>query len=319
MSEPWTTRRLQAWIAEAFARSEIESPRICAELLLGHVLQCDRLRLYTDADRPANADELGALRALVARALRHEPIQYLTGEGMFFGLTFSVDRRVLIPRPSTETIVEEVLQTLGPKRGSGAPREEGDDGPAGPGSAEGPLIADVCTGSGCIAIAILKHLPRARAMATDLSEGALAVAAANGARHGVLERLELLQGNLLVPVAERLPGVMGTGQGGARLDALVSNPPYIPDHEWPDVAANVRDHEPEIALRGGPEGVDCVAPILTEGPALLRKGGVLAIEIAACTAAAVLAMAQAHPRLEMARIVRDIDGLERVLVARATG
>lgn len=299
-------------MVEAFTRQNLDSPRVCAELLLSHVIGCDRLKLYTEADRPASPEELAALRALVARALKHEPIQYLTGEWVFYGLPFAVDRRVLIPRPSTETLVEEVLSALRPDR----------SGPTSP-TDHAPLIADVCTGSGCIAVALLKHLRGARAIATDLSEDALTVAAGNAARHGLSERIEFLAGHLLAPVADRLPGIAysggAAGQGGARLDALVSNPPYIPDHEWPDVPPNVRDHEPELALRGGSTGVDCVGPILTEGPALLRPGGVLAIEIASCTAPEVLAMARAHPRLTGARVVRDLDGLDRLLLARATG
>ncbi len=288
-------------MSEAFARNKVDSPRLSAEILLTHVIGVgsDRLKLYTDPDRPATPEELGKLRAMVARALKQEPIQYLTSEAYFFGLRLMVDSRVLIPRPSTETLVEELLQEFRRRQ------------QLTPGEASAPVIADVCTGSGCIAIAILKNLPKAMAIATDISEGALQVALANATTHKVHERLELLQGDLLAPLGERIPSAACEG-----LDALVSNPPYIPDHEWPDVPPNVKDHEPHLALRGGPEGVNAVGPLINAAPALLKPGGILAIEIAACTAAAVLQLAQAHPRLTGAKILRDSDQLERVLWAR---
>src|SRR6185295_16304457 len=138
--------------------------RLQAELLMAHVLGCERLRLYMDADRPASPLERSALRDLVGRALGHEPVQYLTGEAWFFSLPFKVDRRVLIPRPATETIVEHVLQHARAEAGFGGK------------TGEGVVIADVCTGSGCIAIALLKNLPQARAVATDVSPDALEVA-----------------------------------------------------------------------------------------------------------------------------------------------
>ncbi|MBL8744976.1 MAG: peptide chain release factor N(5)-glutamine methyltransferase, partial [Phycisphaerae bacterium] len=147
----WTTRSLLKWMASTFAERGLDSPRLCAELLLSHVLGCDRMRLYMDADRPAAPLEREALRGLVARALRHEPVQYLVGEAWFFSLPFHVDPRVLIPRHCTEIIVEHVLQHQ---------RAE-------PGFAPGGVVtlADICTGSGCIAVSLLKNLPSARAVA----------------------------------------------------------------------------------------------------------------------------------------------------------
>jgi len=337
-SDPWTTRRLMGWIGEAFTKRAIDSPRLCAEMLLTHVIGGDRLKLYTDPDRPASTDELNALRVLVGRALKNEPIQYLTGEAYFFGLRLSVDPRVLIPRPCTETIVETVISHL-TRRARGEPDElpvppapaPAESDPAQPAPARiepllkkprGPavLIADVCTGSGAIAIALAKNLPRARIIATDISQAALIVAAANAFAHGekIAERIEFLEGDLLAPLAERLPA-LNSGDGdspGTGFDVLVSNPPYIPDHEWPDVPPNVKDHEPALALRGGPEGVDKVGPLVQQAPALLKPGGVMMIEIAACTAAATLALAQTHPRLEHARIIKDAEGHERFLWAQ---
>lgn len=363
MSAPaqvWTTRTLLAWMTEAFTRKGLDSPRLSAEILLSHVLKAQRLKLYTEPDREAAGFELEALRGLVARALKHEPIQYLTGEAWFFGLPFAVDRRVLIPRPATETLVEEALQAARRDRQTArtspdappAPQTQAEllatgDEPlpantqpaaahtlshtivpggepsrpapimpllkknAGRAVGEGLLIADVCTGSGCMAVALLKNLPGARALASDRSTDALAVTLANAATHAVADRLELLEGDLLHPVAERLPSL-----GVEGLDILVSNPPYIPDHEWDEVAPNVRDHEPTMALRAGPDGLEFVMPILRDGPALLKPGGLLLIELAACTAQTVLQAAQTHPKLEQACILKDHEGLDRVLRAR---
>ncbi len=284
---------------EAFTSNEVESPRLSAEMLLAHVIGCDRLRLYTDADRPATPIERAALRDLVSRALRHEPIQYLIGEGWFFGLQFTVDARVLIPRPCTETIVESVLQHARSRPGFG--------GSAG----ESVLIADIGTGSGCIGIALAKHLAHARVVCTDVSADALAVARSNAERHEVDDRIDFRQGDVLAPILEHA----ACGQRGA-LSYLVSNPPYIPDVEWDtQMGRNVRGHEPEIALRGGVDGLDAVRQLITQGPPLLRPDGLLLIEIAASTADAVRELAHDERLLSSVEIVNDIDGLPRTLIA----
>lgn len=297
--QAWTTRRLLAWMGEAFGKRGLDSPRLQGEMLLAHVIGCDRLRLYTDPDRPASPLERQSLRDLVARALEHEPIQYLVGEAWFFGLPFKVDRRVLIPRPSTETIVEHVLQHARTTPGFGGK------------SGEGVLLADVCTGSGCIAVAILKNLAGARGVGTDLSAEALAVAHDNAVRHGVVDRLDLIAGDLLAPL-EEFPATRGAGS----LHYLVSNPPYIPDHEWEAVAPNVKDHEPTSALRAGSDGLRYIVPLLEGAPRLLRPGGLLLIEAAASTAEQVRLLASQHPDLEEPAVLKDFEDLPRVVVAR---
>ncbi len=284
----WTTRALLAWMRDAFTKAGIDSPRLCAEMLLAHTLGCERLRLYMDADRPATPPERDALRDLVGRALKHEPVQYLVGEAWFYSLPLTVNRDVLIPRHSSETLVELVLHHARAEPGF-----------------ERALFADIGVGSGCLSIAMLKNLPEAKGVGVDISPGALAVARANSERHGVDTRLELREGDLLAPLAD----LAGT------LHYLVSNPPYIPDHEWDDVAPNVKDHEPATALRAGPDGLDCVRPILENAHTLLRKGGLLAVEIAASTRAQTLEIARANEQLLGPRVEDDSDGLPRVLVA----
>jgi len=309
----WTTRSLLAWLTEALERKGVESGRLCAEMLLAHVLGCERMRLYLDPDRPASPEERHRLRELAARALKHEPVQYLVEEAWFFSLPFAVDRRVLIPRPSTETIVEHVLQ----RERAGAATE-----PRG----RSARIADVCTGSGCIAIALAKHMPHAKVVATDVSAAALEVARTNVQRHGVSDRVLLLEGDLLEPLQRREAGSFLTdvadAPSPAEYDYLVSNPPYIPDSEWHDpemMGRNVKGHEPEIALRGGPDGLTFIRRLVSEGPVLLRTGGMLAVEVAASTAQSALELARTNPLLGHCAILKDGDGLPRVLIGERRG
>lgn len=325
--QEWTTRKLIAWMSETFSRRQMDAPRLQAEMLMAHVLGCDRLRLYMDADRAATPIERQTLRDLVGRALKDEPLDYLIGERYFFGLAFKVSRDVLVPRPSTEAIVEQVLLNVRARSGAGAAaRATSSDAtgselpPARSTLGEGLRIADVCTGSGCIVIALLKNLPGATAIATDVSPAALAVCRANAERHKVLDRLELLEGHLLEPLLQH-PTAPGARDGAAGFHYLVSNPPYIPDDEWADVPANVRNYEPELALRGGSDGLQCLSPLLDGAPGLVRPDGQLLLETAASTAQTVLQLAKAHPLLDpnACRVVKDLEGLDRVVVATRRG
>src|SRR4051794_26161563 len=158
-SAPWTVRRLLEWTSSFFTRKEVDSPRLSSELLLAHVLNVPRIKLYTDYERPLGEKELAGFRALVQRAGEHEPIAYLTGKAHFFNLEFDVTKDVLIPRPDTETLVENVLQLARNAAGFEAPR-----------------VLDLCTGSGCIAAAIAHHLKNATVIATDVSDAAVEVA-----------------------------------------------------------------------------------------------------------------------------------------------
>ncbi|MFZ4431078.1 MAG: N5-glutamine methyltransferase family protein, partial [Phycisphaerales bacterium] len=167
------------------------------------------------------------------------------------------------------------------------------------------------TGSGCIAIALLRHLPQARGVAADLSADALDVARANAERLGVAERLDLVQGHLLEPLGD-VPATRGVDS----IDYLVSNPPYIPDHEWEAVEPNVKDYEPHLALRGGSDGLDLIRPLMAGGPALVKPGGLMLVETAASHADEAAALAAANPLLADIRVLRDIDGLPRVVVGR---
>jgi release factor glutamine methyltransferase len=284
-------------MGERFKSKGIDSPRVVAEMLLAHVLSCERMRLYMDSDRPASEAELSTLRDLVARAAKHEPVQYLVGAAWFFSRQFKVNRSTLIPRPSTETLVEHVLQWLR----------------VNPGHAT-PLIADIGAGTGCIGISIAAQTPAAHVIATDIVQEALDLSRDNAQTHHVAERMEFVLG----PGANALVQAQEAGQAGglgARFDAILSNPPYVPDNEWGAVAANVKDFEPASALRGGADGLDVIRPLITEAAPLLQPGGLLAIEIPHAQKDAVIELAAQTRALENIDVLKDHEGLWRVLTA----
>lgn len=291
VEHPWTTQRLLQWTTKAFEQKGIDSPRVCAEMLLSHVLKQPRLKLYMDPHRPASDRERAAYRELIERAMGDEPVDYLVGLAPFFSMMLKVSPAVLIPRPSTETLVEHVLQHQRRTPGFGSPR-----------------IADVGTGSGAIVIALAKQLVKtdsdASFIATDISEAALAVAKENAAQQGVADRIDFRQGDLLEPLR------------GERLTYLCSNPPYIPDHEWDAVEPNVKDHEPTGALRGGADGLDLIRPLIARAKAHLADPGQLVVEIAACQKQDVIDLANEHG-LRHPSVLVDHERLPRILVADA--
>ncbi len=257
-------------------------------MLLAHVLGVDRLKLYMDPDRPANDLERATFRELVERAVAHEPVDYLVGKSPFFSMMLDVNPNVLIPRPSTETLIEHVIQHA--RRTPGF---------------HSPLIADVGTGSGAIAIALAKHIPHSRIIATDISEEALATAQKNAEALGVADRIEFRQGDLLEPIQNE------------RLRYLVSNPPYISDAEWRDVQPNVKDHEPESALRGGADGLRYLRVLIEKGRPLLDRPGQLVLEASSSQKKPLLKIAETSSVWDNPHILADHEHLPRVLVCDA--
>ncbi len=289
--EVWTSRRLLKWMTDHFQSKQVDSPRVVAEMLLSHVLQCERMRLYMEADRPASNSERELLRDLVSRAAKHEPVQYLVGHAWFFSRQFEVNRSTLIPRPCTETLVEHVLQWHRLH----------------PGHVQ-PLVADVGTGTGCIGITLAAQISDARVIATDIVPEALDLARKNAAKHRVADRMEFRLGNGVVPLKD--------GLSHSSFDMIVSNPPYIPDHEWETkVDRNVKEYEPATALRGGSDGLEVIRPLLDEAPTMLKPGGLLAIEIADCQHDQAIESASSSGLLENIFILKDHDGKWRVLTA----
>jgi len=288
-TDAWTTKRLLRWMLDRFEQAGMDQPRIIAELLLAHVLGCDRLRLYMDADRPTTEPERNRLRDLVRRALQHEPVQYLTGSAPFYTMDIAVEPVTLIPRPSTETVVDAASTAL---RDAGAAE---------------PRLLDIGTGTGCIAIALLRQFPSLTAVVTDLDVAVLDLARRNAERYGVAGRLTCRCGSLFEPVA------------GETFDIITSNPPYIADTEWSDVEPNVRDHEPARALRAGPDGLDVIRPLIEQaGDHLATPHGRLILEFGHAQRDAIESWVRAQAALGEPALLRDHESYWRVVsVGRA--
>lgn len=287
----WTVKRLLEWTGGYFGARGLDAPRLAAELLLSHVLGVPRIRLYTDYDKPVVDPALTRFRDLVKRAGQHEPIGYLTGRAHFFNIELSVGPGVLIPRPETETLVENVLQFVRHATGFASPR-----------------VLDLCTGSGCIAAAIAQQLSSAVVVAVEQSEQAIAYARRNFEALGLADRITLLEGDLYQPLK---------GQPDPRpFDLIVANPPYIASAVIPTLDANVRDYEPMEALDGGADGLDPHRRILADAPAHLSDIGQVFLEIAYDQGDKALELAQGISGLADARILKDYGGRDRVLAAR---
>lgn len=290
----WTIRRLLEWTSGFFERKSVDNPRLSAELLLSHVLDKPRIALYTNYQRVLSEDQLKRFRELVRRGAEQEPIAYLTGRAPFFNLEFDVTPDVLIPRPDTETLVENVLQL-----NRAAPQ------------LQATRILDLCTGSGCIAAALARHLKQAFVVAIDISPKAVAVATKNIERLGLASRVTVRQGDLFAPLAAE-----AREKGLEPFDLLVSNPPYIPSEEIASLDASVRDFEPRVALDGGPDGLTIHRKILAQAAEYLKTDAYLLLEIAYNQGPAALALAAEFSAYHGARLLKDFGGHDRVLLLR---
>jgi release factor glutamine methyltransferase len=258
--------------------------RLLAQLVLGWTTE----RYLVDAQSPEPDGFTERYDALVARRAAREPLAYIVGAREFWRLDFEVTPDVLIPRPSTELIVEAILDRF-PDRHAEL------------------TIADVCTGSGCVAVALAHERPAARVVATDISEPALVVAARNAARHGVADRLEFRHGDLLDAI-----------DGPRVFDAITANPPYVLDGARPGLQPEVRDHEPSVALFGGVDGLTMLSRLVAGAPAHLRSGGWLIFEFGLGQDVEIEQLLEDAPELELVDVRRDLDGIARTVVARRT-
>ncbi|MCK4342685.1 MAG: peptide chain release factor N(5)-glutamine methyltransferase [Phycisphaerae bacterium] len=289
--EAWTVARLLAWTRDYLQRQEIESPRLCAEILLAHAMRCERLRLFTCYDQVPGADVRTAFRELVKQAATGRPIAYLTGTKEFFSLTFEVTPDVLIPRPETEILVERTIALV--RKSPDTLRS----------------LLDLGTGSGCIVISLAKHLPRVRLAAGDISEAALIVARRNAERHGVTKQIDFHRGDLFEPWSR-------ADSKHSAFDVIVCNPPYIGTVNAP-VEADVKDYEPHTALFAGPAGLDVIRRVLDQAPARLNTGGHLLLELAFDQADAIRGLLNSTYWQDVVTY-RDAAGHERVLHIRRT-
>ena len=261
-----------------------EAARIDAEVLARHLLGWDRATYVSERHRPVDRAFDTRYAALITRRVGREPVAHLVGYREFWGLELAVTPDVLIPRPETELVVETALRLRSTRPGDF-------------------LLADVGTGSGCLAIALATEFPAARVIATDMSAAALDVAQANAARHGVADRITWYRGRDLA--------------GAPRpVDLIVSNPPYVPAAAIDALAPEVRDHEPRIALNGGPDGTVALRAVIADADGALAPDGDLIVEFGSDQESAFREIV-AGTGLRVTRVVRDLQGLARVgVVAR---
>ncbi|MDO4182527.1 MAG: HemK/PrmC family methyltransferase [Coriobacteriia bacterium] len=331
-TETWTVKATLDWVEGYLARKGDENPRLAAQWLLSHVTGLSRIQLYTNFERPLTMDERDVLRGYVARRGKGEPLQYITGQVGFRYITVAVRPGVLIPRPETEVLVSEALALLAPPKrlvaadsllneydgaalmaaqaetAGEADAREGSATPASVSSADAEdakplLVADIGTGSGCIACSLAQEHPEVRVFATDLSSEAVALAQENVAALGLRDRVQVLQGNL----GEALPA-----EAIGHLQLVVSNPPYIPSAVMETLAPEVADFEPALALHGGPDGLDIFRPLLAWCADALAPGGSFAFELhEECLDQAAFEARQAG--FANVRICLDLAGRPRVL------
>jgi len=284
----WTLKAALDWTREYLTEKGDAHPRRSAEWLLSAATGLSRVEVYAYHDRPLTPEERTVLRDAVRRRAEGEPLQYVTGEVAFRHIVLKVRQGVLIPRPETEVLAGEVLSAIE--------------------ALSEPIVADVCTGSGCIALAIAHEHPGARVWASDISALAVDVATENAQRLGLADRVAVLACDLLGGLPGELRGT---------LDAVVSNPPYIPSADVVGLPVEVAGYEPHLALDGGIDGLDVFRRLARESCDWLAPGGLLAVELDERRVAT--AAEEALEWYEEVRVVRDLAGRERIVTARRPG
>ncbi len=293
-------------LREAFAElraAGVPSHTLAAELLLMHALGRDRTWIYAHPEEEISSVDAERYSAFIRRRAGGEPTQHLTGKQEFWGLEFEVTPDVLIPRPETELVIEVALDRLA-VREIRTGRKQTLTG-------EGLQIADIGTGSGCIAIALAKELPGAAVVATDISAAALVVARRNAARHGFASRIHFLECNLLHAFA---CSPLATRQSPLLFDLIASNPPYIGRREAATLMREVREHEPEVALYGGEEGYELYANLIAQAATHLKPGGILVLELGHNSLPAVRPLLDSAQWANVA-VTNDVCGIPRILAA----
>jgi release factor glutamine methyltransferase len=288
VSDAWTVRRVLEWTAKDLAGLGIPTARLDAELLLSHALGCDRVRLYMDLTRPLDAAELATVRELVKRRRKREPVAYILGHKEFYKRRFVVTRDVLVPRPETELLVDRALEILP----ASDPREHA-------------RALDLCTGSGVVAITLALERPELGVDGADLAAAALTIARANAQALGAGERVQWYEGDLF----EALPGRTAYA-------LITANPPYVADGVLAELAPEVREHEPRLALSGGDDGLAVIRRLCAQAPEWLLSGGSLLFEHGFDQGERVLALLQSDARWEAVRSHKDLAGADRIAEAR---
>lgn len=285
-AESWTILRMILWSADYLAGKGVENHRLDAEWLLARALGLDRLQLYLQYDRPLSLAEREAFKPLLRRRAGREPLQYILGRTAFRELELSTEAGVLIPRPETEVLVEEVLSWARSR------------------DRELKSVLDLGTGTGAVALSLAVEGGCARVVATDVSTAALDLAQENAKRHGVGPQVEFLHGSLFEPL-----------EPGERFDVVVSNPPYIEAGEEAELQPEVREWEPKEALFAGEDGLDVIRPLVAGAAERLLPGGLLALEVGSTQTETVAGLLEATGAFAEIRTRRDLSGRPRVVTA----
>ena len=287
--QSWTIRDLMKFSIDHLQRHGFDEARLTVELLLSHALQCQRIDLYTRFDQPLKKEELKRFRSLYERRLRHEPVQYIVGSAGFMGMQFQVDRRVLIPRPETETLIEQVLMLCRQWSGENS-----------------ISMVDVGTGSGNVAIAAAKLVRNLNVTSIDVDGDAIEVAKLNAAAHGVMERLAFHQMSVFDSAATLFE---------QKFHFLVSNPPYVPALEWESLAPEIREFEPRAAVSDNGDGLAFYRRIAEISGSILRNCGSVLVEVGHDQAERVKEIFGEAGVVDLSA-VKDLEGIARVVIGR---
>lgn len=289
MTEPWTIQKLLNWITDYLTQKKVDSARLSAELLLSDVLGMKRIELYMHFDKAVEQAKLDTLRGLVKRAGENEPIGYLVGRTEFYSLELAVCPDCLIPRPETELLVERAIEFLRTRTGN-------------------QHILDLCTGCGCIAIAIAKNFPDAKVIATDISDGALSVAAKNIQKHKLEDKITLLAGDLFEPIIRQLDA--------PAFDLIVCNPPYVSEPEFEKLDKNVKEYEPRLALHGGFDGLAVYRRIVDQVNNFLKPDTAVMMEIGYAQGSAIRHLLESTGLFASVTIEKDLSNNDRIAIAK---
>ena len=285
----WTIQKLLSWITQYFTEKKVDSPRLCAEMVLSSVLSLSRIELYTQFEKVVSKNKLELIHNCVKRAAQNEPVAYIIGKTEFYSIELDITDTCLIPRPETELLVERAIDFLRGREGK-------------------QLVCDLCTGCGCIAVAIAKNFPTAQIIATDISSAALETAEKNIKKYGFKDRIKLLCGDLFDPLIPQIED--------EKFDLIVCNPPYVTSEDYEKLAKNVKDYEPKDALYGGVDGLDVYRRIAQKVDEFLKPDSALILEVGYNQGQTVREILEKTRVFAKIQIEKDFSNNDRIVIAK---
>ena len=290
-NKSWIIKDLLLVSIKFLKTKNIESPRLCAEILLARQLNTDRLKLYLEYDQPVGEKDLTLYRAMIKRLIDGEPVQYITGIQEFWSMDFHVNSSVLIPRPETEILIEQARKIYS--------EEDMDKNP-------NISILDIGTGSGAIAVAIASEIENAKIFAVDISAKALNTAKLNAAKHGMEKRISFYEGSLFEPFEKN----------NQYFDIILSNPPYITIKDYESLPVKIKNFEPKLALESGEDGLSHIRIILKKAPEFLKPGGWLMLEMDPRQTDSVIQIINGSNAYTSVKVIKDYSSRDRMVIAR---